>query len=374
MLDLGAETEASLQGCYYFAGQRYSDHEFDAALARLAPRILSDASRCSARVSRRRHTPADREFDHLSIREYLETLDTEPWVRQAIEVAYVTVYGLNADEQSTLNLLSLIGGDAEKCMSLFGDSDERYKVRDGSGQVTDGLAQRLQRHLYLGHRLVRLSRGSATYKLCLERRSSRTVEVEADAVVLALPFTMLRQVDCGGLFSAHKQRAIDELGYGNNSKLMLGLHRRAWQDVGFDGGVYTDLSFQSTWECSRRRVADPAIFTYFLGGNEGSSVGIGAGETHARRYMLQTDQLFPGFSDAWTGFVRRVHWPSEPFALGSYTCYRTGQWTRFAGEEAAREGNVYFAGEHCATASQGYMDGAVRTGREAALAILRRLS
>jgi monoamine oxidase len=68
-----------------------------------------------------------------------------------------------------------------------------------------------------------------------------------------------------------------------------------------------------------------------------------------------------------------VDWTAEPFALGAYTCYRPGQWTTIAGDEATRDGNLYFAGEHCARASQGYMDGAVQTGRMAALAILRRL-
>ena len=55
-------------------------------------------------------------------------------------------------------------------------------------------------------------------------------------------------------------------------------------------------------------------------------------------------------------------------------CYRVGQWTSFAGDEVTPQGRVYFAGEHCATASQGYMDGAVGSGRQAAQAILRRFS
>lgn len=64
----------------------------------------------------------------------------------------------------------------------------------------------------------------------------------------------------------------------------------------------------------------------------------------------------------------------EFIALGSYTCYRPGQWTTIAGDEAGAVGNLYFAGEHCATVSQGYMNGAAETGRQAALQILQRLT
>jgi monoamine oxidase len=93
------------------------------------------------------------------------------------------------------------------------------------------------------------------------------------------------------------------------------------------------------------------------------------------RHVELADAVFPGFAAEWTGETRRINWPDEPFALGAYTCYRPGQWTAFGGAEAEPLPNgLYFAGEHCALASQGYMNGAAETGRAAALAILKRLS
>jgi monoamine oxidase len=373
-IDIGGAAEAPFGGAYLFGGQRYDEAQFDAALAALAPRINADAARCSARASRRRHTPDDVHFDRITIAEYLDSLDTEPWVRAALETAYVTVYGLDAGEQSSLNLLSLIAPVDPGEPSVFGTSDERYKLRDGTGRLVDALAAALDAHVYPGHRLVRLRRAATgACRLTLERGAG-AVDVEADAVVLALPFTLLRQVDTTGVFSPAKQRAIDSLGYGTNSKLMLGMRQRVWRDLGSDGGLYTDRAFQSTWDSSRCRVADPAIYTYYLGGQEGLRVGEGRPEDQARRYAALTDDVFPGFAAAWTGFVRRVDWAREPFALGSYTCYRPGQWTTIAGDEATTEGCVYFAGEHCATDSQGYLDGAVGTGRQAAARILRRMT
>ncbi len=371
MIDLQAPADAGLEIACHFGGQHYSSEEFERAFARLAPQIRADFAQCSPRPTRRRHTPADRRHDRRSLAEYLHGLDTEPWLRRMIEVAYVTTFGLDAAEQSSLNLLSVIGSAPDG--ALFGDSDERYKLRDGSAQVTDGLAARLPDLIHPGHRLVRLRRPGAAYRLTLERGAAGTVEVDADAVVLALPFTLLRQVDLGQLFSVHKRRAIRELGYGTNSKLMLGMKTRVWREAGFTGDVATDLPFQTAWECSRQRTADPAVFTFFLGGGAGREVGHGSADDQARRCAALADRVFPGFGAAWTGLVRRVDWTAEPFALGAYTCYRPGQWTTIAGDEATRDGNLYFAGEHCARASQGYMDGAVQTGRMAALAILRRL-
>ena len=54
------------------------------------------------------------------------------------------------------------------------------------------------------------------------------------------------------------------------------------------------------------------------------------------------------------------HWPSNPLARGSYTCYKPGQFTTIAGLEGLPVGNVFFAGEHANSFYdwQGFMEGA----------------
>jgi monoamine oxidase len=64
---------------------------------------------------------------------------------------------------------------------------------------------------------------------------------------------------------------------------------------------------------------------------------------------------------------------NDPWTLGSYAAILPGQYTRFVGFVGKPEGNLHLAGEHTAPlADQGYLDGAVRTGRRAAREILRR--
>jgi monoamine oxidase len=81
------------------------------------------------------------------------------------------------------------------------------------------------------------------------------------------------------------------------------------------------------------------------------------------------DAVFPGIEARFTGRVKRFHWASVPYALGSYSCYLVGQYTTIAGAEGRRVGNLFFAGEHCSTAYQGFMNGGAETGRIAARAI-----
>jgi monoamine oxidase len=130
------------------------------------------------------------------------------------------------------------------------------------------------------------------------------------------------------------------------------------------------LPFQTGWDGSRLRAGERGVYTFFLGGDAGIALGRGTPEEHADRFAAQLDSVFPGVAAERTGSAARAHWPSEPYALGSYSCYRPGQWTTLAGLQRRRVGPIFFAGEHCSAEFQGYMNGAAKTGREAAASVL----
>ena len=64
----------------------------------------------------------------------------------------------------------------------------------------------------------------------------------------------------------------------------------------------------------------------------------------------------------------------DPNLGASYSYWRVGQYTSFAGYEKVRQGNVFFAGEHCSLEYQGYMEGGAAEGARAAKEILAELA
>ena len=73
------------------------------------------------------------------------------------------------------------------------------------------------------------------------------------------------------------------------------------------------------------------------------------------------DTMWPGTAAQYNGNTKLIHWPTNPWSLGSYACWRVGQVTAMMGAEGERVGNLYFAGEHTSLWFQGYMEGAVET-------------
>lgn len=371
LIDTHARSERGLaKDTYFFHGRSIGEREVIEAFRPLAARMESDLKSVGDVVDHE-HPDADGGFDTMSISSYLDRVGAEGFMRKLLEVAYVSEYGLDVEEQSALNLLLLIGTDTRgDRFDVYGDSDERYKVRGGNQGVTDALATRLDGTIELGHRLEAVERTGESYRLTFAVENSAAREVDADFVVLALPFTMLRNVDLRVDMPAAKRRAIDGLGYGTNAKIVVGARRPVWRDQGLSGNALSDETFQCAWDSSRLQGATEAAMTLYSGGVEGVNVGGGSPGEQARRLLPGLDRVLPGVAAAAMDRVVRFHWPSYPFSKGSYSCYRVGQWTAFGGAESTPVDRLHFAGEHTSAEFQGFMNGAVQSGRRAAEAIL----
>jgi monoamine oxidase len=122
--------------------------------------------------------------------------------------------------------------------------------------------------------------------------------------------------------------------------------------------------------------------TYYLGGDIGWKSQDYSVEENARLYTEMLDPLIPNLLDSYNGKAARLHWPTDPHALGSYACWKPGQYTTFGqyhvyieGEDKqnVHQGRLIFAGEHTSDESQGYMNGAAQSGRLAAKTVLKQL-
>jgi len=373
LIDTAAPSEAGLETRYFFDGQGYTEAQIIEALRPIARRIRRDARRAGYPVTYDRYNPYAYQLDHTPLSDYLTQIGATGWLYKLLEVAYVTEYGLEAHEQSALNLILLIDTQLNDGFEIFGESDERYKVRGGNQQIPNRLAQMFANQIRYGHQLVAIQSRGHGYRLTFDQTGGGTVEVDADFVLLTLPFTLLRQVDLRVPLPPVKRRAIQQLGYGTNAKLILGFQSRYWRDAGYAGDFFCDEWFQSGWDSSRQQAGSAGSLTLFLGGTPGVQVGQGTPQSQALSALPGVDRVFPGALTAYTGQAVRFHWPSYPYALCSYACWKMGQYTQIAGAEFEPVGNLYFAGEHCSIDYQGYMNGAAETGRRAARQMLRAL-
>jgi monoamine oxidase len=376
-LDTRAPEAASLRPeTYFINGRHYTQEQAARAFVPLAKRILEDYDALGDVVDYRTKTAEDTKIDRLSVAQYLDGIGATGWMRELLDVAYVTEYGLDAGEQSALNFVFLIGtGDLEdpEAFMLLGESDERYKVRGGNQQVVDELAKRVEPQIRRLHRLEAIRSRGAGFTLTFQT-DGKAVDEEADVVILTVPFTILREIKMDLPLPEIKQRAIRELGYGMNAKVLVGFRTRVWEKLGFSGATYSDQAFQLAWANSLLQPGTAGGLTLYSGGKPALDIGQGSAEAAADRLMPGIERAYPGATGQRNGKVSRFHWPTFPWTKGSYSCYKPGQWTTIAGAEALAVGNLFFAGEHCSYDFQGYMNGAAQSGADTAREVMAAVS
>ncbi|TVQ34459.1 MAG: FAD-dependent oxidoreductase, partial [Wenzhouxiangella sp.] len=259
--------------------------------------------------------------------------------------------------------------------AVLGDSDERFHVRGGNDLIVQALAERLDDAIELDSALESIHQvADDRFRLSFQRDGA-SYQTYARQVILALPLTILRDVDIRVPLPEVQRRVIQELAYGTNAKLMIGFASRPWREVhASSGAVYTDLAFQCAWETSRLQDGASGVLTNFTGGRQGLAVGEGQAREQADQVVQALEQVYPGIAAARNegSTQARMHWPSNPWVKGSYACYGPGQWTGLRGAAAESFGGLHFAGEHCALDNQGYMEGGCETGEAAARAVLEQ--
>ncbi len=374
LMDCGKASETALiKEAFFFNGQHYSMAQVVEEFRGFASRIKADMDKLGDDVSYKTRNRFVKKFDRISLSKYLEKIGATGWIKRLIEVSYESEYGLSPEVQSSLNLLILISPDTSKgSLEFFGESDERYKVRGGNQKIPSAIAEKYGQHLQMGYALESVRSKGDAYELHF---SGLTAPVVADYVIMAIPFTVLRKLDLQLEMPKVKRKCIQELGYGMNAKLMLGMKNHLWRGQGYTGLCYADNGIPNGWDNAQLQTADEqtAGLSILFGGAGGLNLIQGTPEQQKDKYLPLWDKIYPGAAVAYNGKTARMHWPTNPHALGSYVCPTLGQYTSIVGAEQMPLGNVFFAGEHCGGDFSGFMNGAAQSGRQAAEAVLLKV-
>jgi monoamine oxidase len=169
----------------------------------------------------------------------------------------------------------------------------------GNDGIASGLRDAVSDRIRYGKRLTRVRKKSdGRIELTFADGSSNTAT--HDAVVLTLPFIVLRGVDLDASLGLPpwKIDAIDKLGYGTNAKTMLGFDSPYWVDLGCNGARYSDLpNHQTTWETNPDlATASHVILTDYSSGLRGASLNPRNVQREAGRFIADLETVLPGAS------------------------------------------------------------------------------
>lgn len=301
------------------------------------------------------HPDADR-LDRLSLNGWLREVGAAPAVIRAREVAALSAAGGSGERVSMLSALRM-----DAAAGSLGEYDlavwESQTVVEGSASVALRMAEELGDRLRLSAPVCRIAvDGRAEVGLA---DGSRLV---ADAVVCAVPVGPLREIALEGL-SPQRLASLRRQRHARAGKVVVAYGTPFWRELGQSGLCESENLFGSTWpqgEGVLSILVPPERLLHHLST---------ADEIRRAEVLAALERIYDGRAADPVAYLQR-DWGVDPFTLGYVTQWAPGDVMAVGPLHGTHEPPFYVAGSDHWVA--GYMEGAVRTGRAAAKAILER--
>jgi monoamine oxidase len=295
-------------------------------------------------------------LDAMSLGEWLRREDALPAVHRRHELASLS---LACDSPERTSLLAELRKHAALGGEHFYDLErwESLRVADGSAAVPAALAAELHPGA------IRF--GAAVRKIEIsEGRTAVTLadgeEIAAEAIVCTIPAGPLRGIEISGLSDA-RLRSLRSHRQALAAKVVAAYEESFWLQAGQNGLAESEWLFGSTWPQRAgvlSMLVPPERLAAFLATPE------------AARSSAVVDGLVALYGERARfpmAMLERA-WGVDPFTQGYIASWAPGDLTRVGPLHGSHEPPFYVAGSDHWVA--GYMEGAVRTGRDAARAAL----
>ena len=260
------------------------------------------------------------------------------------------------EDLSMLAMVDFLASDG------FGGDGGSFRVIGGNDRLATGLAGLLKKKVRLRTVLRRVRHDAAGVSATIEDSSGQH-EIQADAIILAMPATTVREIVFDAPLPGAQWEAISTLKYGGATRMVMQFSRRWWVRPGRPRAFGSDQPTGAAWDGNEQQRGPAGILSLLAGGRASAElVDIinkdGVDGVTARLRALGTP------STLLTAQV--VRWNDDPWVRGGYAFFDTE--FRASGRDllARPYGRVFFAGEHTSIRWQGYMNGALQSGQRAA--------
>jgi monoamine oxidase len=241
-----------------------------------------------------------------------------------------------------------------------------YRVDGGNDRIATALAAPLGDRLHLNTEVAAVSHRGRAVRVGLKNGRAQS-QMTCDYILFALPATTLRRIPIEPSLPSQHHDAIVRLKYGRATRTLLQFSRRFWRAPRRPSAFGSPLPFGAVWDGNEGQRGRAGILSLLAGG----------GASEATQSLVAKDG--PGAlvqSLEWLGSrgadllaSKQIVWEQDPFARGGYAYFDPSYDPALRAWLPRPFGRLFFAGEHTSVRWQGYMNGAVESGRRAAAEI-----
>jgi monoamine oxidase len=304
-----------------------------------------------------------------------DQMTIQTWIEQNLDSAEAQnlaglgvrgVYGEDPDQISLLDLLAAITGVGGDFNTLVG-SAQSIRFVGGPQQLSKRLAARLGHRVRLGVEVT-----------AVEQRGHATVHSETESfpcrrVILTLPKTLVGRMRFAPALPPALDQIVQRQPMGSVLKVNAIYSRPFWRDAGLNGSATSEAGpIRITYDNSPPD-GSPGVLVGFMEGTDSRGF-YGASPAFRRAAALRCFARYFGPRALSPVAYLDLMWATEPFSRGAYGSFNPpGVLTSLKNPLDTPFGAVHYANADNSPHWPGYMDGAIRSGEQAAARVLAEL-
>lgn len=350
------------------------------ATPRLGPFALADLAQGLARFTRLANrvslaapweSPDAERLDGQTFETWIRRNLRTPTGRAYFRVACEAVFSAESTDLSLLHALFYAhsGTDFETLISVDRGA-QQDRIVGGSVRIAQSMADRLGDRVHLGAPVRTLTQADDGVRVTTRHGET----YEGSHVIVTLPPTLAGRLEYDPPLPSWRDQLTQRLPAGSVMKVYAIYDEPFWRADGLNGQAASDTGPVKVTFDNSPPSGTPGVLMGFVEAGDGRRLARRTPEERRAAVLSCFVRYFGPRAGNPREFLER-DWMAEEFSRGCYGAHFTpGVWTHYGPALREPVGRIHWAGAECSPVWNGYMEGAVRSGEDAAAAVLHQLA
>ena len=256
---------------------------------------------------------------------------------------------------------------AYAALAEYAESSEKnemdFKIKGGNSRFADKLVEKIgMNNIKFNHKVTEIIQHDGGVNVVCDNSTT----FGGDSLICTIPTFSMSKIKWSPGLPQEKLNAINSLQYARISKHPVLFSERFWNDEAFD--MITDVYGHYFYHATKNQPGKKGVLISYTIGDKADVI---SRQNDSFKTRMISETLEPAFGNVSSKIVKHMnyYWGNDTQTRGAYALYGRGQWFTVMPVLKEKFLSTHFAGEHVAD-WQGFMEGAIVTGEEAADNIL----